>query len=252
LSNSPFAKGSLTNAVVMGTVAASWGILAAWTNSPYAAYLGHGELEGVSSLVQLLPLALIFLVGWTFMLFAMMVPAASQFMAQFRLRSRLKGELSASVSGYLAVWALFGLIAYFSDLAIHRLSYSPLLEGHMWVFGTSAIFIASGYQFSSSKNRFLKDCCYPSDFLNSHWGGHEGRLAALRLGFGYGASSVGSGWAVMLLMFALGLGSVVWMAGFAFVMVTESLSQWGPRLRIPVGLALAGVASYSLLVGLGL
>lgn len=252
MSRSPFARSDLTSTVILGTSAASWGVLIAWTNSPYAVYLGHSELGGVSSAILLLPLSLIFFVGWVFMLFAMMMPAAGPFVEQFRLRSNRKDDLAASLFGYLAIWALFGLIAYFSDLGIHRLAESPLLQGHAWVFGSSALVLAASYQFTSTKNRFLKDCCYPSDFIQSRWRSQAGRFSALCLGLGYGKSSVGSCWAVMLLMFALGLGNVIWMVAFALVMVVESLSEWGPRTRIPIGVILTGIASYSIMAAVGL
>ncbi|HEV2138513.1 MAG TPA: DUF2182 domain-containing protein [Nitrososphaerales archaeon] len=249
---SMFPKGDLTSASILATVAASWGILLAWTSSPYSAYLGHSELAEVSSVVQLLPLSLGFFAGWIVMLFAMMIPAAAPFVTQFRLRKSGEGLLLPLLGGYLATWALFGLMAYFSDLGLHRLSETSLLQGHAWVFGPSALVLAAGYQFTSTKNQFLKDCCYPSDFIQSHWTGQGGGFSALRLGFAYGKSSLGSGWAVMLLMFALGLGSVLWMLAFALVMMAEGLTEWGPRIRLPLGVVLAGIAFYSVVVAIGL
>lgn len=246
------AKSDPWNVLVLGTVAASWGALIIWTNSPYSVYLGHSELGDVASVVQLLPLALLFLVGWIFMLFAMIVPAASPFLAQFRLRTSRESLVLPLLGGYLAIWALFGLTAYFSDLGIHRLAESPLLQGNTWLFGSSALVLSAGYQFTSTKNRFLNDCCYPNEFIQSHWKSQGGVFNSLRLGFAYGKSSLGSGWAVMLLMFALGLGNVIWMVAFAAIMGAEGLSRWGPRIRLPLGIILAGIASYSLLVALGL
>jgi predicted metal-binding membrane protein len=245
-----FAKGDLTSSSILATVVASWGILVVWTNSPYSVYLGHSELGDVASVVQLLPLALVFIAGWIVMMFAMMIPAAAPFVAQFRLRKSGEGLLLPLLGGYLATWALFGLTAYFSDLGLHRLSDLPLFQGHTWLFGSSALVLAAGYQFTSTKNQFLRDCCYPSDFIQAHWTSQRGALGAIRLGFAYGRSSVGSGWAVMLLMFALGLGSVLWMLAFAAIMVAEGLTEWGPRIRLPLGVVLAGIASYSVVVAL--
>ncbi|HEV2227073.1 MAG TPA: DUF2182 domain-containing protein [Nitrososphaerales archaeon] len=245
-------KGDLTSASILATVAASWGILFVWTNSPYSVYLGHSELADVGSIVQLLPLALVFFVGWIVMLLAMMIPAAAPFAKQFRLRKSGKGLILPLLGGYLATWALFGIVAYFSDLGLHRLSDLPLLRGNTWIFGSSALVLAAGYQFTSEKYQFLRDCCYPSDFIQAHWTNQRGALGAICLGFAYGKSSVGSGWAVMLLMFALGLGSVLWMVAFAAVMVAEGLVKWGQKIRFPLGILLAGIATYSTLVALGL
>jgi predicted metal-binding membrane protein len=57
-------------------------------------------------------------------------------------------------------------------------------------------------------------------------------------------SCLGCCWALMLLMFATGVGSLAWMLALTVVMVVEKTSRWGARLVAPVGFALlvAGVA----------
>jgi predicted metal-binding membrane protein len=56
-------------------------------------------------------------------------------------------------------------------------------------------------------------------------------------------SCLGCCWALMLLMFGTGVGSLAWMVGLTAVMVIEKTARWGARLVVPVGVALlvAGV-----------
>jgi len=74
-------------------------------------------------------------------------------------------------------------------------------------------------------------------------GGHAGRQA-LRLGVAHGAFCVGCRWALMLLMFLLGTGSIGWMLVLAGVMAVEKNLPWGRKLSAPLGAALlaAGAA----------
>jgi predicted metal-binding membrane protein len=60
----------------------------------------------------------------------------------------------------------------------------------------------------------------------------------------YGWSCVGCCWALMLVMFALGLSSLLWMLGLGVVMAAEKTTRAGLRLAGPVGglLVAAGIA----------
>ena len=58
------------------------------------------------------------------------------------------------------------------------------------------------------------------------------------LGFDHGVFCVGCCWALMLLMFVVGTGSLAWMLGLAAVMAAEKNLPGGRRLRTPLGLAL--------------
>jgi predicted metal-binding membrane protein len=42
----------------------------------------------------------------------------------------------------------------------------------------------------------------------------------------------------MLVMFATGVGSLVWMLALTAVMVAEKTTRWGARLVVPVGVVL--------------
>jgi predicted metal-binding membrane protein len=229
----------------------SWAILSAWTDSPYSLYLGHSALGGVVTVTGFLSLASIFLAGWVLMAFGMMLPMALPFVKQFlgRLAST-QGHRKAVLkllSGYVGIWAVFGIGAYLLDLGVHRISETTLLQGNTWVIGVSTVTLAGTYQFTSSKNGFLRECCNPGEFIESHWRDYGTELGVFRLGLSYGKATVGAHWALMLLMFALGMGNVFLMLTLGAIMAAEEQSKIAPRLRPLVGLALF---AFALLLGL--
>jgi predicted metal-binding membrane protein len=60
------------------------------------------------------------------------------------------------------------------------------------------------------------------------------------LGLRHGLFCLGCCWALMLTMFAVGVGSLVWMSILTGVMLIEKTARWGRRLVPLVGVALLG------------
>jgi predicted metal-binding membrane protein len=102
--------------------------------------------------------------------------------------------------------------------------------------------LAGLFQFSSLKYRCLDKCRSPLSFVLEHWRGHNHAYYAARLGLRHGAYCVGCCWALMLLMFALGTGSLGWMLLLGGIMAVEKNMPWGRHLSAPLGTALVGVA----------
>ena len=71
------------------------------------------------------------------------------------------------------------------------------------------------------------------------------------LGVHHGLFCVGCCWLLMLLMFAVGIGSLGWMLGLGAIMALEKNVRWGRRLSAPLGvmllLAAAGVIAVATL-----
>ena len=106
-----------------GLIVGAWGALLLWGASPYAELLGHGEGGAApGDLTLRLPL---FVVGWILMTVAMMLPGSLPLVNLFRrmiLDRPERGRLLARLLlGYLAVWGLFGLVAYLADVGLHAL-----------------------------------------------------------------------------------------------------------------------------------
>jgi predicted metal-binding membrane protein len=94
-------------------------------------------------------------------------------------------------------------------------SASPLFSG--------AIFVATGaYQFSALKHACVTQCQHPFRFFFANWIADP--LGVFRLGVHQGGYCLGCCWAMMLLMFAVGVMNVVWMAALGAIMTVEKLS----------------------------
>jgi predicted metal-binding membrane protein len=224
-----------------GLVLFAWAALALWGASPYARYLGHGNrYDGPAA--EAAGLAL-FLVGWALMVAAMMLPTATRLLRSFELvvqrradRRRLEALVAA---GFLGTWVLVGYGFQVFDLGVHAaVGAIGWLDARPQLIGASALLAAGGFQFTSLKHRCLTACRSPRGFIYRNWRGGRPGSDALRIGVTYGTSCVGCCWALMLMLFALGTSSLVWMLAVGALMAAEKNSAAGERLARPVGAAL--------------
>jgi predicted metal-binding membrane protein len=121
-------------------------------------------------------------------------------------------------------------------------SRSPTLPDYGWAIGAAVLAGAGLFQFSALKYRCLEQCHTPFAFVASRWHGRSPLREAWRLGVDHGVFCVGCCWALMLLMFVVGTGSLGWMLVLAAVMAAEKNLPWGRRLRTPLGVGLVAWA----------
>jgi len=194
-----------------------------------------------------LPLALvIFLACWQIMTVAMMLPSSMPMVYMMVHASRQqphpRAVQAAFLAGYALVWTAFALVALLGDTQIHRLVDSwPWLDQHSWLIGAATFAVAGGFQFSPLKGRCLKQCRSPFSFFVRYY--RKGVGAAWHLGLRHGAFCLGCCWALMLVMFGLGVGNLVWMTVLAGVMVVEKTFPGGQRLSPIIGIALLGLSA---------
>jgi predicted metal-binding membrane protein len=101
---------------------------------------------------------------------------------------------------------------------------------------TGAIFVGAGlYQFSALKHACLTRCQQPFPFFFANWATTS--RGVFRLGVKQGLYCLGCCWAMMVVMFAVGVMNVVWMAGIGIVMTVEKMLT-GRRFTHSVGVAL--------------
>jgi predicted metal-binding membrane protein len=235
--------------VMGGLVALAWLTLWAWSRSPYGRYLEHGDWLGGSPFADIcraLPAGTVLVpafahaAGWVLMIAAMMLPTILPLLEQFRRLIASRHDrgplLLLLVGGYLAVWALFGLVAHALDRAVLAVfAQVPWLTFNGWIVGAGVIAGAGAYQFSALKYRCLEKCRTPFSFVSQHWRGRTPRCDAFMLGAHHGAFCVGCCWALMLLMFVVGTGSIGWMLALGAVMAVEKNMSWGKQLSTPLG-----------------
>jgi predicted metal-binding membrane protein len=248
--------------LVSGHILLAWLILVGWERSPYGRYLDHGqwtEIGFAASICHALPAgpivlpAVLYVGGWLLMTVAMMLPTVVPLLNLFsRLTAQREDRgtlLTLIVVGYLVIWCAFGLVAHLADAALHVIVLnSEWLTFNGWFVGVCILALAGAFQFTSLKYRCLDKCRTPFSFINQHWRGQSASREALRLGMHHGIFCVGCCWAIMLLMFVVGTGSIGWMLAIGAVMATEKNTPWGKKLSTPLGTALLACAAGVIIV----
>src|SRR5581483_4941645 len=92
----------------------------------------------------------------------------------------------------------------------------------------AAVGLAGIYELTPLKSVCLRHCRTPLHFVFGHW--RSGRFGALRMGVEHGAYCVGCCWGLMLVLFALGVMSLLWMAIVAALIFAQKVLPHGERL----------------------
>jgi predicted metal-binding membrane protein len=153
-----------------------------------------------------------FVALWVPMMAAMMLPGAAP--AVFR-RARASGRVRAVllfVASYLAIWAVVGVVVY----AVYR-PHGTAAAG--------ALVIAAGvYEITPLKRRCRRRC-----------------LESSGSGIGFGLWCVGSTIGLMVVVLALGVMSITWMAVIAVLVLAQKLWPSRAVIDLPLALAIAGL-----------
>jgi predicted metal-binding membrane protein len=208
-------------------------------------HAGHGgsvstEVGAGAVLVR----GLFAVVGWTFMVVAMMLPPALPLMQTVRKLvtgrpdARRLTYLSALV--FIAVWAVVGVVFVATDLGIRTLwAHNAWASAHPQVVAGAVLIGAGVFQLTPLKDACLRACRSPRSFALAHWRGQRpapSEVAALT--GAYALSCVGCCWALMAICFAVGTAALPTMVVLALLMAAERLVSWGHRLVRPAGLVL--------------
>jgi predicted metal-binding membrane protein len=223
-------------AVVATVAAAAWVVTVAAQTAGRTEPFHHDHLadHGVAA-----PVAVgLFVVSWQVMLAAMMLPSSLGMVRAFGRLSRAQthpaAAQSAFIAAYLAVWTVFGLIAFGGDVALHHAVEDwPWLNDHPWLIAGAVLVGAGAFQFTALKDRCLAECRTPVGFLVQRY--RPGARAALRIGVDHATFCIGCCWALMLVAFAVGAGNLLWMGALATAMALERTVSWGAAVVRPVG-----------------
>jgi predicted metal-binding membrane protein len=187
---------------------------------------------------------------WVTMTAAMMLPSTAPMVLMVRTASgrRGRGHPAASattalfLAGYLAAWTVYGLAAYgaFRVLEAHHPAFlawgreGPVVAG-------AAVIAAGAYQLTPLKRACLRHCRTPLHFVMHRW--RSGAAGALAMGLEHGAWCLGCCLGLMLVLFAVGVMSLAWMAVVALVIFAEKVLPGGARLSAPVAVCLLALGA---------
>jgi predicted metal-binding membrane protein len=169
----------------------------------------------------------LFIATWVVMMAAMMFPSVAPVVlvyAQYTRRRAGTWPVLATlfVSGYLMIWSAVGVGAYvlvrFVEPVVGEI---PTVHGAPQVFLGAAIVAGGVYQLTPLKEKCLGHCRSPLHWLIG--GFRPGASGALRMGVEEGVFCVGCCAGLMLVLLAVGLSSVGWMAAVAAVIFIEKV-----------------------------
>jgi predicted metal-binding membrane protein len=173
--------------------------------------------------------------SWIVMMAAMMLPSFAPTLAAYAAASDRRARWLLFTCGYLLVWAAAGVVAY----GLYELGKSLIgaqlawNAGGRWVSG-AVLAAAAAYQFTPAKRACLSRC--------------RGQLSgasdpgALAMGARSGGWCLGSSWALMAALFALGVMSITWMVVIAALVALEKAGPWRSSARLAGATVLALLA----------
>ena len=197
-----------------------------------------GMVQGLASVGVAMPFdmtAAVFMAMWTTMMVAMMFPTVAPIVLLHRMVVRRRGDGAlptvAFGGGYVTIWAVAGLIPLATLLAFRHVS-----DHSVWVdrTGGAVLLLAGVYQFTPWKETCLRACRTPLTFLMTHDFGSGWRGAYL-VGVSHGLFCLGCCWALMAVLFVVGLMNLGWMAVIAVVFLAEKNWRHGVGLTRVVG-----------------
>src|SRR6266478_4796217 len=152
-----------------------------------------------------------FVALWVAMMAAMMLPGAAPAVLR-NAHARGVRTVPLFVGSYLAVWTLVGAVLY----ALYRPHGS---------FAAGALVIAAGiYELTPLKRHFRRRC-----------------RESVGSGFEFGLCCVGSSIGLMLMLVALSVMSVTWMAVVAALVLAQKLLPAKAAIDLPLALAIVGL-----------
>jgi predicted metal-binding membrane protein len=185
------------------------------------------------------------------MMAAMMLPSLLPMALTFAGASRNAGAPSPTAAtlvfsgGYLLTWVGAGVLAYAVIQTVRSLDLSWLAWDEAGPYAAGAVILGAAlYELTPIKSACLRQCRDP-ELLTRRW--RPGLSGALRMGPEHGGFCVGSSWALMAALFALGVMNVAWMVVVAALVAIEKLLPWD---GVAIGTTVVFVAALSLAVAL--
>lgn len=185
----------------------------------------------------------LFVLGWTLMIGAMMLPSTIPFLTA---ASRIGGARAAIAAGgnYVALWALLGIALccafWLGGGPLRRLTFDARLQ----LAGLSLVG-AAVFQMTPLARRCQRACAQPFAIFARCWRGRRARpTGAAAAGRRYALSCMACCAGMIVVMVLVGLHDILWMSVLAAAMIAQKNLRWGGAFAAlsSVMLTAAGVA----------
>ncbi len=196
-------------------------------------------------------------VMWSVMMVAMMTPSTLPMVTMFATlntnrRNRVQSYTPTFifVLGYLLAWSGFSVLASIAQWLLHSAGLlTSMMNSRSDLVSGIILIVAGVYQWTPAKDACLRLCRTPLDFLMTEW--RDGSKGALVMGVKHGIFCVGCCWALMLILFAVGVMNMLWVALIAAVVLIEKIMPYPGLMRAITGLALVSWGIYLLSFSFG-
>lgn len=181
---------------------------------------------------------------WFIMMTAMMLPSAMPMIFIFSTVNKKRAQYGNEfvqtwifLSGYLFVWFLFSILtASLQWLLLNFALLSDELKIINPFFAGIVLIIAGIYQFSPVKENCLKNCQTPFNFIIGNW--RYGKRGAFIMGLKHGLYCMSCCWALMLLLFIVGIMNIIWITFIALFILIEKVIVKGKWISYLSGVCL--------------
>jgi predicted metal-binding membrane protein len=185
---------------------------------------------------------------WVVMMIGMMTPSAAPIILVYARAGRRAAEgrpfapVARFAGGYLLAWIAFSLAATSAQWTLERAGLlTPMMSSANKTIGGTLLILAGLYQWTPLKDICLLQRQASLSFMLSRSGSHRAATNSLMLGFRHGVYCLGCCWALMVLLFALGVMNLFWIAALAILVLLEKV--------VPSGRVIARIAGVALTAG---
>jgi len=180
---------------------------------------------------------------WAVMMVGMMTGTAAPVLLLFAAARAGRGERRVPLSvlmfglGYCTVWVGFSACAAAAQGALHQTAMlSPAMAASSPRLAGAILITAGAYQLTPWKGACLTQCRSPLGFLMANW--RDGHFGALRMGARHGAYCLGCCWALMCVLFVVGVMNLVWVATLTGLVLLEKIGPAGAVVSRVAGAAM--------------
>ncbi len=188
---------------------------------------------------------------WAVMMVGMMTVAAAPVLLLFTEMQTRRDEGGAPTKGmlfglgYVTVWVAFSAAAALAQWGLHQ---AVWLSSSMAVTssGLAGVILmgAGAYQLTPAKGACLRQCQSPLGFLLGNW--RDGPTGAFQMGIRHGAYCLGCCWALMLVLFVVGVMNLAWVAALTAFILAEKFGRTGAGIARVAGLVMIGFGAFIL------